>query len=79
MKQKITVCVQSSIAYSGDDMAKAAAYIQDKMRNDGQWNVVISKPSTVSGSYACTINDSWAILVGFGDFKWNYYMYLGNF
>lgn len=76
-KQRILDTVSSSFAYSGDNITKAAGYIQQKLTSVdfNQWNVIVSKPSTVSGAYSCTINDNWGVLVGFGDLKWNYYFY----
>lgn len=84
MKQKIVEIVNNSIIYRGEDMKSAADYIQGKINqfSECRWNVIISSSNSTLGNnnfgyYRCDCYDKWANFRGYGDFKWNYYIYAG--
>jgi hypothetical protein len=70
--------VNSASTYGGDDLTQNAEYISKKVPpaiyNLYPWNVVITDPSALSGSFFCTIDDNWSMFTKYSDFKWNYYM-----
>jgi predicted secreted acid phosphatase len=78
MKDKLLEIVNNSIIYKGDSIQDAADYILDKTKSFSYvWGVMIATPNTTYGYYRCSIYENWAALRGYGEFKWNYFIWAG--
>jgi hypothetical protein len=60
---------------------KAAKYVAQKVTaNLGTgWNAIISTHSISNGAYFCEYLDTWAKLINYADFGWNYYVHFPGY